>query len=506
MGLFSYFRHMVSRFFHAYRNSSAALLALLWLFVLYVLVAISAEGPAGGQDSWNHYLFARWSFKHPILMLDLWGKPFFTILAAPFAQMGITALYGLNMFATLGTAWICYLSGRKLGMRNPWMLVLLFGLQPVILANFHSALTEPTNALVLAYVIYLLISYRYAKAIIIASFLPVIRTEGLVLVGAMLPFLIIKRKWKYLPLLFSGTLVFAVLAALISGEWDYFISHNPYFKFESEGKFDPGSGSFWHYAQAQKSITGFWITLLIGIAVLFIIDYIFSRLKKRTPHEMSQFVLWLFLPLFVGYFLAHSFIWYAGMMGSHGLIRVFVVVSPVAALIAQYSLHRIMVLDIRVLNRGIKTITTAVASLIAISGAGILHGFSGEPSIAGYPGRDLWFQAVDSIESWGYQNYVLVHQLPELNVHLDLDPFEDPSKIQEGKTQYLWSLDTRKGYDWFPSNTIILWDNFHARRDAPMPLDTLRSLGTYVERLHLSHPTDTIYDVRVFVHRGFVAK
>jgi hypothetical protein len=278
-----------------------------------------------------------------MLMLDLWGKPFFTILAAPFAQMGISALYGLNMFATLGTAWICYLSGRKLGMRNPWMLVLLFGLQPVILANFHSALTEPTNALVLAYVIYLLISYRYARAIIIASFLPVIRTEGLVLVGAMLPFLVIKRKWKYLPLLFSGTLVFAVLAALISGEWDYFISHNPYFKFESEGKFDPGSGSFWHYAQAQKSITGFWITLLIGIAVLFISDYAYSSIKKRTPHEMSQFVLWLFLPLFVGYFLAHSFIWYAGMMGSHGLIRVFVVVSPVAALIAQYSLHRIMV-------------------------------------------------------------------------------------------------------------------------------------------------------------------
>ena len=229
--------------------------------------------------------------------------------------MGIRALYGLNMFATLGTAWICYLSGRKLGMRNPWMLVLLFGLQPVILANFHSALTEPTNALVLAYVIYLLISYRYAKAIIIASFLAVIRTEGLVLVGAMLPFLIINRKWKYLPLLFSGTLVFAVLAALISGEWDYFISHNPYFKFESEGKFDPGSGSFWHYAQAQKSITGFWITLLIGIAVLFIIDYIFSRLKKRTPHEMSQFVLWLFLPLFVGHFFAHTFIWYWGNIG-----------------------------------------------------------------------------------------------------------------------------------------------------------------------------------------------
>lgn len=489
-----------------YKNSSAAFLALLWLLALYLGVFISAEGPAGGQDSWNHYLFARWCYKHPILMLDLWGKPFFTILASPFAQLGIKAVYLLNMVVTLATAWITYMCGRKLGMRNPWMLVVLFGLQPVVLANFYSALTEPTNALVLAYVVYLLISYRYAAALIIASFLPVIRTEGLVLVAAMLPFLIMKRKWKYLPLLFSGTLIFAVLAAIISGEWDYFISHNPYFKFESEGKFDPGSGSFWHFAEALKSITGFWITLLLGASFLFLTNYIWSRLKKRTPHEMSQLVLWLFWPLFGGYFFAHSFIWYAGMMGSHGLIRVFVVVSPVAALMAHYALHRLMVMDIRILNRGLKSITVGVASLIALFGAGMPVPFSGSPSITGSEGRNLWFQAVDSINNLGYTNYILVHQLPELNVYLDLDPFEDPSKIQEGKTQYLWSLDTRKGYDWFPSNTIILWDNFHARRDAPMPLDTLRSLGTYVERLHLSHPTDTIYDVRVFVHRGFVGE
>ena len=494
---------MVSRFFQAYRNSSAALLALLWLLLLYIVIAISAEGPAGGQDSWNHYLFARWSLKHPILMLDLWGKPFFTILSAPFAQLGITALYTLNMLATLGTAWITYLSGRKLGMRNPWMLILLFGLQPIILANFHSALTEPTNAFVLVFVIYKLISYRYATAIVIASFLPIIRTEGLVLVAAVLPFLYLKGKLKYIPLLLSGTVIFAILAALISGEWDYFISHNPYFKFESEGKFDPGSGSFWHYAQAQKAITGFWITLLMAVAFFLILDYIYSRIKKRTPHEMSQFVLWLFLPLFGAYFFAHSFIWYAGMMGSHGLIRVFVVVSPVAALIAQYSLHRIMVMDVRLLNRAIKTITTAVASLIAINGAGVLSGFSGNASIPGYPGRQLWFNAIDTIKSMGYDNYVLVHQLPELNVHLDLDPFEDPQKIQESRTQYLWSLDTRAGYDWFPENTVILWDNFHARRDAPMPLDTLRSLGTYKELLHLQHETDSLYDVRVFVHKGF---
>lgn len=486
-----------------YKNSNAAVLALAWLLLLYIGVAVGAEGPAGGQDSWNHYLFARWCYKHPMLMLDLWGKPFFTILASPFAQLGITAVYTFNIAAILGTAWLAYLTGRKLGMRNSWLLVLLFGLQPVVLANSYSALTEPTNALVLVYVAYLLVSHRYAAAIVIASFLPVIRTEGLVLVGAMLPFIIYRKKWKYLPLLFSGTIAFAIISALISGEWDYFISHNPYFKFESEGKFDPGSGSFWHFAQSQKSITGFWITFLMLLSIAFIADYIYSRYRKRTPHEMSQFVLWFCIPVFGSYFFAHSFIWYAGMMGSHGLIRVFLVVSPIAALIAHFALHRIMTLDIRILNRSIKWITGGLASILAFSGAGMSVPFTGKTTIPGYLGKEYWFKAIDSIENTGFKNYVLVHQLPELNVHLDLDPFEEPAKIQQGKTQYLWSLDKRTGYDWFPTNTVILWDNFHARRDAPMPLDTLRSLGTYLERLYLKHPVDSIYDVRVFVHRGF---
>jgi hypothetical protein len=221
---------------------------------------------------------------------------------------------------------------------------------------------------------------------------------------------------------------------------------------------------------------------------------------------MSQMVLWLLFPLLGSYFFAHSFIWYAGMMGSHGLIRVFMVVAPASALAAQFALHRIMTLDIRVLNQSLKVITAVLCAIIAYSGAGFPFPHTGEATIQAYQGKSYWFEALDSIEKQGYSSYVLVHQIPELNVHLDLDPFEDPQKIQQSRTQYLWSLDTREGYDWFPENTIILWDNFHGRRDAPMPLDSLRALGTYTERFHLVHPEDSIYDVRVFVKNGFLPK
>lgn len=495
---------MLSRYLKEYKNSHAALLSILWLSLVYFWVGITAEAPAGGQDSWNHYLFARWSFEHPELILDLWGKPFFTALAAPFAQGGIGCVYAFNVISTLAAAWLTYLTGRKLGMRNAWMLILLMGLQPVVLANVYSALTEPTNALVLSWVMYLLVSHRYFMGIIVASFLPIIRTEGLVLIGSLIPFLYFRGKLKHTLLLLSGSLVFALVAALISGEWDYFISHNPYFQFEAEGKFDPGHGSFLHYLQSQKSITGLWVTVLIFLSLLFLVNYGFSRYKKHTPHEMSQFILWVALPLFGGYFLAHSFIWYAGMLGSHGLVRVFMVVSPAAALLAQYALHKIMSLDVRLLNRGIKIITYFLTALIAFQGAGFDLPHQGTKTITGFPGNPQWEKAVNFINDSGWENYMMVHQLPEMNAKMDLDPFLTPeisienAGKKKGSTQYLWSLDTRPGYDWFPSKTIIIWDNFHARRDAPMPLDTLRSLPQYQEVAYFKSGLDSIYDVRVF--------
>ena len=121
------------------RNAWAAWASLGLLLLVYALLWFQAEGPAGGQDSWNHFLYARWAPFHPELLLDQWGKPVFTLLALPFAPFGIKGLYALNLLATLATAWLGYLTCRRLGLRNPWMFIPLFGLQPLVLANVHSA-------------------------------------------------------------------------------------------------------------------------------------------------------------------------------------------------------------------------------------------------------------------------------------------------------------------------------------------------------------------------------
>ncbi len=500
---------MSSSFFKAHRNSSAALTALMGLFLLYLWIAVSAKSGAGGQDSWNHYLYARWCFKHPMLILDLWGKPFFTLLAWPFAQIGIGGVYALNMFATLATAWLTYLIGRKLAMRNPWTLIILFGMQPVVFGNFYSALTEPTNALVLAYIIYLFVSDHFKSAVVITSFLPLLRTEGLVILFSVLPFLLVRKQYRLLPWLLTGTVVYSILAAFVSGDIGYFFKNNPYFKFENseQNSFDPGQGSLFYYLENQRQITGFWLSLLIFISLILILIYLFQRIKKKTPHELSQVMVWLLLPIYFGYLVAHSLIWYWGILGSHGLFRVFMVVAPIAALIAQFAIHKLMAQDIQVLNRIIKVITLIGCFLLAYPGAHFPYPWENKTSIDEYPGNPQLDQAIEWIHKNGWEKYPIVHQIPELNVKMNLDPFVEGDDLSKYSTFYIWSInkmDPEK--DWLPDSSVVIWDNFHARRDAPMTLEEMRRLKNYKELAYFpadlnktGNPNDTIYDVRVYM-------
>jgi len=494
---------MGSSLFKMQRNSGAALAALLGLIVIYTGVAYTAQDPAGGQDSWNHFLYARWCLKHPHLMLDLWAKPFFTILAAPFAQISIQAVYLLNVAATLGAAWMTYLTGRKLGMRNPWILILLFGLQPVVLANVYSALTEPTNALVLSVILYLFATHRFKTALIVASFLPLIRSEGLVMIACITPFVIARGQWKNLFWLVSGTLVFAVLGAIITKEWNYFFEHNPYIKFEKEGAFDPGHGSMLHYLQSQRFITGIMITGLMVISIILGIQYLISRWKKKAPHEMSRMLIWIWLPLFFGYGFVHSFIWWTGTMGSHGLSRVFMAVAPVSALIAQFAIHRMLAFDLRAMNIALKILVTLGCFFIAFPGAEMPFpwNWGSQASIKESPGNAAISRAMNYIDSAGLRGHPLVHQLPQINVKKDWDPFADYANVKSATTFYINSIDKRPGHDWLPDSAVVLWDNFHARRDAAMSLGDMRKLSDYQEIAHFPSSVDTIYDIRLFIKR-----
>lgn len=487
------------------RNSSAAAMAMLLVALVNAYLSVNVSVPSGGQDSWNHYLYARWAWQHPTLLLDQWGKPFFTTLAMPFAQLGIGAVLFLNHLCVLATAWLSYLTARKMGFKNPWMVIFLFAWQPIVLSNVHSVLTEPSNALVLVWICYLFVGNRRKTATIMASFLPIVRSEGFVLLGAILLFLALRNRWKYMPLSVVGVLLYGVVGALISGKWNWLFTENPYVRQEIAGGFDAGHGSFWHYAMHQKEIMGIIVATLCLISLVLVALYVVKRLNRKTPANNSQIALWLWWPLLGFFFLAHSVLWWKGAMGSHGLLRVFMTVSPVMALLSMYSLDLIMRVEIQFLNRLLKATVSVGMFLLAFPGAGLPYPWQSQAQndviYNGNNDNKPVAQALRWIEtSTEYKNGILVHQIPAINVFKDLDPWGAESQLhptspngewmnakpvnqwpKTSKTLSIWSVDTKDSgaHDWMPKGSVILWDNFHARRDGNMSRAALLSLKKY---------------------------
>jgi len=429
------------------RNSSAAAMAMVLVTLVNVYLSSSMSIPAGGQDSWNHYLYARWAWQHPTLLLDQWGKPFFTTLAMPFAQLGIGAVLFLNHACILATAWLSYLTARKMGFKNPWMVIFLFAWQPIVLANAHSVLTEPSNALVLVWICYLFAGNRWKCGAVVASFLPVVRSEGFVLLGAILLFLALRNRWKYMPLSVVGVLLYGIVGALISGKWNWLFAENPYVRQEVDGGFEAGHGSFWHYAMHQKEIMGIIVAALCLVSLVLVLIYVAKRLKRKTPAANSQIALWLWWPLLGFFFLAHSILWWKGAMGSHGLLRVFVTVSPVMALLSMYSLDLMMRVEIQFLNRLLKALVSVGMFLLK------------------------------HLDPWGAESQL--HPISANGEWMDVKPVNQWPNAS--KTLSIWSVDTKDSgaQDWVPVGSVILWDNFHARRDGNMNRAALLSLKNY---------------------------
>jgi hypothetical protein len=192
-------------------------------------------------------------------------------------------------------------------------------------------------------------------------------------------------------------------------------------------------------------------------------------------------------------------------MGSHGLLRVFVTVSPVMALLSMYSLDLIMRVEIRFLNRLLKGMVSVGMFLLAFPGAGLPYPWQLQASCdVIYNGNNDDKPVAQALrwieESPDCKDEILVHQIPAINVFKHLDPWGAESQLHPtspngewmdakpvnqwphaSRTLSIWSVDTKDGgaYDWIPEGSVILWDNFHARRDGNMNRTALLSLKNY---------------------------
>ena len=184
---------------------------LIMVFILLIVLSFLSEGFYGGADNINHYFISRYSFRYPHLFLDTWGRPVFTIMSSPFSQFGFMGLKLFNVLLGCLSAFLAFLTARKIGIRQSWLAILFVIFTPMYFLMTLTGLTEIQFGFILILSVYLFFDEKYLASAIIISFLPLSRSEGIVLLPFLFIALLMKRKYYAVPFLATGFLLFSIV-------------------------------------------------------------------------------------------------------------------------------------------------------------------------------------------------------------------------------------------------------------------------------------------------------
>ncbi len=450
---------------------------------------IQSEGVEGGQDSWNHFLISKCSLKHPELLLDQWNKPVFTWTTVFICQLGIQALVIFNIICVLLSGLFVAMGMQKAGFLHTWVLVPLTVFTPVLFHNTISGLTEPLNVLFLSLVIYAWSSGRLKFAVGLASFLPFVRTEGFVICAAIFVMILMRKEYKLLFWLMLGSVVMNLAGFAITHKPFWIITENPYWKHETQGTFEAGSGSFLHYMRMARNLFGLPMLLLFITANLI---WIYRKFKKQEVHQLFT----LSLLVFHFYFFAHTIIYYLGILGSHGLPRVMAVIAPALAIACFFSVHYLA----RHLHHRYRIGIFAALCLLVIW---VAYSETKYPKPYKFKQASVQFdkshtnfiKAGEWLQANGLMDRTIIHQYPYFNVRFNKDPYDVKSSYG------IWSIDQKD--DWASRGSIVIWDGFSAVREGNMKLEWLQQNPNYKE-IHFiegfEKPADNtqMYDIYIF--------
>ena len=422
--------------------------------LVFFILAVLTHIPAGGADNYAHFNISRWAFRYPHLFLDHWGKPVFTILTAPFAQLGISGVRIFNVICGLITAWYVYKLALHFRLRYAWFAVVVSVFTPIYFVMMFSGMTEVLFSLFLVVSIYLFFKEKYIFSAILISFIFLVRTEGLAI---LLPFLIaflVKKQYKSIPFLFLGFILFSLIG------WIYYfhdfwwlINNRPY---ATGGTSVYGSGDWYYFIVRMPRYFGYVVPVFLFAGTIAIgIRWVKNRLNLFTD---DFFLVLLVLGSFWGYFFIHSYLWWIGET-SAGLYRVMAAVSPLVAIIALFFLN-----SIRLKQKIISFMTGTIvvlAILFVVFASAFYHRSTS---------RDLSAEILDRVSVWlrkpeNIRHKLVVHN-PFFSFSTGIDAW-DADVVQYGFS----NNDTPEAG--LPDSTLFVWDAHFSANEGRMPLEKI---------------------------------
>lgn len=452
--------------------------------VVYILLVVLANGVNGGADTFVHYQMSRYSWIHHELLLNQWGKPVFTVLFSPIAQLGIQAVIWANLLLIFFEAFLVLKIANQLQLKRSWIAPLLFFTCPVVFDNAVSALTEIICALFLILFIHWSLKGRFIIGAIVLSFMPFARSEGFVILGIAAMFFFFTRRWKYIPLLVIGSFVMNTIGYWYTGFPLWIFDSNPYVHTDITSY---GSGSFFHFF--------IWSIPVFGIGFLFLLKYTWNSalgIPNRISADWSgsknseyskvfaikhQVLFWIVLGSFWGYFMAHTVLWWQGMWASLGLLRVMFVVAVPMVLLALIELNKFLDLKPKLGKWNSVHLLVFVLCGTAFGSNTLILGAFGAPVEYGIEEAVL-----DDMHAWMKAEGVTTNGSvfaghAYVTIALDIDP-NDYSKTNR-----------LRFYEHAQKGDLIVWDGHYGPNEENTPIEKMNA-DTTLLLLKEFHPKE----------------
>lgn len=425
---------------------SALLLVSVVFFGYFILIS---DGFHGGGDSIAHYRLAKFSWQHPIYLLDHWGKPVFTLIAMPFAQFGFKAVEFMNLFFAVFASALVYLIGRFHRWKLSWLAAPLVLFSPIFMQQYFSGLTETVFICLLLLAFWLKLKNQRTAALVVFSFLPFIRTEALLLLF-WFGFLEVAESKDRRPVLFmlTGFVVYSLIGWIAKGDINWIANELPYVG----GENIYGSGSIWHYVQLMPDTVG------IPLLVVTIVGIILS-IPKSVVHASDADWLWKYaiVPslIYVGF---HSFMWYVGKV-SLGLSRMLAVVVPLFALVSIYGVSSLQRSVRSLYVRGV--VSTVVAFICVVYG---LKSFE-LPVKLGEEERVL-----QNVAEYIRSNNLVGHKIHYYALYNEITLGLDPHNADQCQQVV---HNRANPHEEVKPGSLVIWDAHFSPNEGAMPLENL---------------------------------
>lgn len=434
--------------------------------LLYVItmgaIAFIAEGTGDEGDSIQHYLFARQAWQYKQHFFDHRAKPVYVFIAFPFAQFGLIGVKLMNVLLNAISIWYTYKLSENLNMKRPWIAAILLISMPMFNHLSLSGLTEPMGACMLVLGLYLMTKEKWIISTILLSFLPFVRSEGLLMLGVVFLYILIRSQYKYLPLLLTGHIVYAVLGSFYHDSVFWVFNKLSYATWSSAY----GNGAWGHFIKNLPEIIGTHLSLFLVLGILYGLVLLIRYCRKQSePAEEPE--LFLLYGSCVVFFFAHSAFWAFGIFNSGGILRVMITIMPLMAIICYRGIvYGVDFVGNETLKKNI--IAVLVALLLMYPFSGHVFGYRWQRDFQ--PKADQLAQ--QELSKWlqknypDYHRYVFYYEAVYLSEVLHIDWFN------RDKRKRLLNAFVQNE---FKKGDFIIWDDWFAVVEGHVPLKDLEA-------------------------------